>query len=187
MTHAIFFLYFIFNAWPHPFFTHQNTNKTMINRQTEAGMTGMKMPDIETVSLAGDTINLPRDTRGKYTVLCFAFVQKAQSLVDTWTLPILEKYPSDEIFYYEIPMLAGGYKYVRGFIDGGMKRGVPQNLHRHVATYYGPLNRYKTELNMPDSKTVYLFLLDKQGIIVHREEGAANKEKLSGLFRKIEL
>jgi hypothetical protein len=118
--------------------------------------------------------------------LCFAFVQKAQSLVDTWTFPILEKYPSDEIHYYEIPMLAGGYKIVRGFIDGGMKRGVPQNLHRHVATYYGPLNKYKSDLSMPDSKTVYLFLLDKNGVIIHRDEGAANREKLSKIFSLIE-
>jgi hypothetical protein len=186
MTHALLSLFLVFSTLIPTSFTHQITHEAMVKTQTEKDTSGMRFPDIKTVSLAGDTISIPRDTQGKYTLLCFAFVQKAQSLVDTWTFPILEKYPSDEIHYYEIPMLAGGYKFVRGFIDGGMKRGVPQNLHRHVATYYGPLNKYKSDLNMPDSNTVYLFLLDKNGVIIHRDEGAANREKLSKIFSLIE-
>jgi hypothetical protein len=158
---------------------------TMKNTQPKPELPDALFPKLETKTLAGIPVVFPDDSKGKYTVLCFAFVQNAQSLVDTWTFPILEMYPDNEIHYYEIPMLAAGYKYFRGFIDGGMKRGVPEHLHEHVATYYGPLDEYKTLLKMPNDRTVYLFLLDPTGKIIHKTEGAASPEKLKTLFSAI--
>ncbi len=180
----ILYLTLIFSSAPN---AYPSIYKTMLNSKFEKNLTGIPFPEIKTISLAGDTVLIPNDTRGKPTLLCFAFVQNAQWLVDTWTLPVLEQYPSDEINYYEIPMLAGGYKFVRGFIDGGMKRGVPSHLHRHVATYYGPMEKYKSELQMSDNKTIYLFLLDAEGVIIHTDEGTATDEKLRKLYSMIGL
>jgi hypothetical protein len=87
--------------------------------------------------------------------------------------------------YFEVPMLKKGLKFMRGIIDGGMRRGVAQKLHDKVATYYGKLPDYKTQLLMPDDDGVYVFLLDINGKIVATTEDTASPEKTKLLFQKI--
>jgi hypothetical protein len=45
------------------------------------------------------------------------------------------------------------------FIDNGMRGGVPKELHGNVATYYGSLIAYKTDLVLEDKNSCYLFFI----------------------------
>jgi predicted transcriptional regulator len=83
-------------------------------------------------------------------------------------------------------MISSGYKWMSGFIDGGMRSGVPKNLHNNVATYYGKLNQYKNDLMLYNNKSCYLFLLDNTGHIKFLDEGASSTIKLNQLFMQIE-
>jgi hypothetical protein len=145
-----------------------------------------KFPAMSVETLSGNKIELPNYSIGKPTVICLVFEQDAQRLVDTWTKPILEKYNKAEVNYYEIPMISAGYKFMSGFIDKGMRGGVPEELHNNVATYYGALEQYKTDLIMSDKSSCYLFVLDKDGIIKHIDESFSNDQKLDTLFKAIQ-
>ena len=70
-----------------------------------------------------------------------------------------------------------------GWIDSGMRSGVPENKHDHVATYYGSLTKYYNHFEVDDSGTVYVFLLDKKGDIIFRTSGPADNDKFSELRR----
>jgi ATP10 protein len=142
-------------------------------------------PNLSAETLSGKAINFPKDTKGKFTIICIAFSDNAQPLADTWTKAVLEKYPNNEVNYFEVPMLKKGLKFMRGIIDGGMRRGVAKNLHDKVATYYGKLPDYKTQLLMPDDDGVYVFLLDINGKIVATTEDTASPEKTKLVFQKI--
>lgn len=142
-------------------------------------------PNLTAETLSGKTINFPKDTKGKYTIICVAFSDDAQAKVDTWTKAVLEKYPKNEVNFFEVPMLKKGLRFMRGIIDGGMRRGVPTSLHDKVATFYGSLEPYKTQLMMTNNDDVYLYLLDTNGKIVHISDASANTEKLTILFSKI--
>jgi hypothetical protein len=143
-------------------------------------------PEIKAQTLSKKSIVFPKDVAGKPTIICIAFEGSAQSLVDTWTTPVLAKYAQNEVNYYEIPMIKSGYKIVRGFIDGGMRGGVPKELHSNVATYYGGLSDYKTNLRMDKNGSCYLFLLDKSGAIQFVSEGVSDAEKLTKMYAVIE-
>jgi putative protein-disulfide isomerase len=147
---------------------------------------GKAFPEIKAKTLAKKEIILPKEMVGKPTVICVAFDGSVQNLIDTWAAPILAKYPDGAVNYYEIPMINWGYKFARGMIDGGMRGGVPEKLHNNVATYYGSLGGYKKTLLMDDTKTCYLFLLDKTGVIQYVADNAADAEKLTALYAAIE-
>ena len=67
-----------------------------------------------------------------------------------------------------------------------MRSGVPDEKHDHVATYYGPLRKYFDYLDIRDPRTVYVFLLDKEGHIIWREIGPANKRNYGELKTLLE-
>jgi hypothetical protein len=146
-------------------------------------LVGLKFPAIKVETLSRNKIDLPN---GDVSIICIVFEQNSQSKVDTWTIPILEKYSNSPIKYYEIPMISAGYKIASGFIDNGMRGGVPKELHNNVATYYGKLEKYKTDLMMDDKSSCYLFLVDKNGIIKYTAESIASPEKIETLFKTIE-
>jgi hypothetical protein len=143
-------------------------------------------PELKAQTLAKQEMLFPKDVAGKPTIICIAFEGSAQSLVDTWTTPVLAKYPNQEVNYYEIPMITSGYKLMRGFIDGGMRSGVPKELHKNVATYYGGLSDYKKGLMMDKKGSCYTFLLDKSGVIQYVSEGVSNDDKLTEMYAVIE-
>ncbi len=143
-------------------------------------------PELKAQTLAGQNIVFPKEVMGKPTVICIAFVGAAQTLIDTWAAPILEKYSDNSINYYEIPMINATWGLMSNMIDGGMRNGVPKALHKNVATYYGNLSQYKKDLMMPEKNDCYVFLLDKNGNIQFVGNSAASSEKLAALYVAID-
>jgi hypothetical protein len=147
---------------------------------------GKAFPELKAQTLSKQAVVFPKDGLGKPTILCLVFDRPAQVLVDTWTVPILKKYPNQAVNYYEIPMIKGAWGIMSGFIDNGMRGGVPKELHGNVATYYGSLSSYKTDLMLEDKNSCYLFLLDKTGVIQYVAEASADADKLAALYAAIE-
>ena len=163
-----------------------NLTKKMEAKSNREALVSKAFPELKAQTLARQNIVFPKDVMGKPTVICVAFVGNAQSLIDTWAVPILAKYPNQEVNYYEIPMINAAWGVMSGMIDGGMRSGVPKELHKNVATYYGSLSGYKNELMMPDKKSCYVFLLDKTGIIQYVNEYSSTPEKLADLYTAID-
>jgi ATP10 protein len=163
-----------------------NSTKKMDSKSPREALVNTAFPEIKATTLSKQNIVFPKDVLGKPTIICIAFVGAAQSLVDTWTTPILAKYPNQEVNYYEVPMIKTGYKFMRGFIDGGMRSGVPKALHGNVATYYGDLKTYKSDMKVEDVKSCYVFLLDKTGVIQYVSDSSSNAGKLTALYGAID-
>jgi hypothetical protein len=49
------------------------------------------------------------------------------------------------------------------FIDRGMRRNTPSELHEHVITVYGGTGDWKARLGVRDEEAAYLVLLDRDG------------------------
>jgi ATP10 protein len=163
-----------------------NSTKKMGSKSSREALINTAFPEIKATTLSKQNIVFPKDVMGKPTIICVAFVGAAQSLVDTWTTPILAKYPNQEVNYYEVPMIKTGYKFMRRFIDGGMRSGVPKALHGNVATYYGNLKTYKSDMKVADVKNCYVFLLDKTGVIQYVSDSSSDAGKLTALFGAID-
>jgi hypothetical protein len=158
--------------------------------QTMTGQTnpniGMKFPEVTAESLAGTKVSIPDSALGKITLVVVAFLRENQSQLDSWLEPFIEKFGNREGFtFYEVPMIAGGYRIMRFIIDGGMRGGIPEPKHKHVVTMYGDVDGYLNALRL-DRQYGYAFLLDKAGIIRWQGQGFSTQESRNKLFETAE-
>jgi hypothetical protein len=145
---------------------------------------GKTFPEVKDDSLAHTHITLPDAARGKVTLVVISFLHQNQAQLDSWLEPFVERFSNKERYtFYEVPMISGGYKFMRPMIDGGMRAGIPQEKHKNVVTMYGDVEKYIKALDL-DPQYGYAFLLDQEGFIRWQGQGFSNPETLKELFDK---
>ncbi len=146
-----------------------------------------EFPTIQAETLSQKKVVFPDIAEGRYAFILIAFKRQTQGEVDSWLDTFIEEFGGEEdITFYEIPMISGNWKWMSSWIDSGMRAGVPDYKHDHVATYYGPLSRYFEYFDIKDSRTVYVFFLDKQGNIIWRKTGPASEKRFEELRKVVQ-
>jgi hypothetical protein len=143
----------------------------------------MIFPEIEGKNLEFKSYKLPYDLEGKLNILLVPFQRWHQNLVNSWG-PYLEKLTDrfPEVRFYEVPSLSRGYKLMSFMIDGGMRAGIPNTqVRERTITVYTDKSKFKKALEIPNEKTIYLFLVNKKGEILWRESGVYDDSKAEEL------
>jgi hypothetical protein len=141
---------------------------------------GKPFPTISAKTLAQRCVRFPEETKGKVGLVFVAFEQQAQQDIDTWVSPLIgDLLKNDDVSYYEIPMISGVYKPVSRLIDGGMRGGVPKDLHDRTATFYGKRADFFSSMAITDQSRAHLFVLSRDGRIMFRTSGPATVEKVA--------
>lgn len=139
-------------------------------------------PNIEGDNLNNRRIVLPAGIDAPYALLLVAFEREQQADVDTW-LPAARELTNDHanLEYYELPVIPSGYGLVRGWIDGGMRGGIPAFAARErTVTVYTDVAKFKRLAGF-DSPAIRAVLVDRQGLVYWSGAGAATPEALSAL------
>ena len=127
---------------------------------------GDKMIEVTGQSLEGNSVVIPRDFAGQETLLLFGYKQNSQFDIDRWLIGL--DMTKTNVAAYEIPTIQGILpRMFSGFIDGGMRKGIPKNLWKGVVTVYedgDKVQRFTGNLNPNNARVM---LLDKQGNIVY--------------------
>ncbi|MBN2148471.1 MAG: hypothetical protein JW726_13875 [Anaerolineales bacterium] len=135
-------------------------------------------PTLTGSNLLRQKLTLPHELHGELNILLVPFHQWQQSLVDTW-IPFataLEK-ANPGVVYYELPTLPKMNWLPRTFINEGMRAGIPNPRSRErTVTLYVDKSQFRRQVNLPDEKTIYILLVDRQGNILWRAEGSFNPE-----------
>lgn len=142
---------------------------------------GKTFPSLTGTTLENKQVNLPKDTRGKFTVVGVAYSQKADEALKGWFQPVYETFIQDseyDVNTYFIGMISGIKEAVAGTIEKKMKKGIDPVLHKHTLIYSGAIGDYKDALGLKDKDTPYFFLLDKDGKIVYVTSGAYTDAKI---------
>ncbi len=128
-------------------------------------VTDTAFPRVEGISLEGVKVTIPDDFQGKPTVLLIGYIQKAQFDIDRWILGLLQADVPAEIV--ELPTIAGMMpQMVQGFINNGMRRGIPETDWAAVVTIYQDADKIVKKLGNERPQNAYVVLLDKKGEIV---------------------
>lgn len=147
----------------------------------------LRFPRIVAETLTGQSLVLPDSLDNGLAIVVLVFRRSAQPIADSWTHPVARRYPSHAaVSWYEIPVLAGGWRMMSGFIDGGMRAGIPPARHEHVATFYGDTGRIRRALEIEDLDSAYPFLIDDGGAVLWCDSGWAHAKKLHELFGIVE-
>lgn len=156
-----------------------------------------KFPSMECMDINDKTVNIPTAVKGKYTILGFAYSQKAEDDLKSWYSPLYQKFiavpekkpmfwePYDVNLYF-IPMFSGVKKAAAGQFKKEVKKNVDKDLQNHILMFKGKIKEYKSSLKMSDKSKPYFFLLDGDGNIVYRAEGAFSQSKLTKLEQQID-
>jgi hypothetical protein len=149
---------------------------------------GKPFPTVSAKTLAKRCVRFPDETKGKVGLVFVAFEQGAQQDINSWVDPFIgDVLNNDAVSYYEIPMISGSFKPVSRFIDGGMRGGVPKDLHDRTATFYGKRADFFQSMAITDQSRAYLFVLSRDGRIVFRTDGPATPEKISAARKALEM
>jgi hypothetical protein len=159
------------------------TNGIHLTMMTVSGSPYPLFPPLSSHALSGEKVTLPEDCRGYVTLIAIAFERGAQGMIESWFEPFWQDFgDTPQVRFYEIPMIGSSYwKLMSGWIDSGMRSGIPPAKHPFVVTYYGDLFPYRRDLGMDDPALAYLFLLDAEGRIRWRAKGYAGEEDLAGM------
>ncbi len=164
-----------------------------LNRN-EAGaqVLGKQFPAIETSTANDIIINIPADTRGKYTLLGMAFSKKSEDDLNSWMEPVFWKFihkpegnatqlfamTSYDVNAYFIPMFTGIKTAATRTAKKKAIKKMDPRLIPNILFYKGKLKPYKEALDFKQKDIPYFFVLDEHGKIVYATSGRYTDEKM---------
>ncbi|KAL9261392.1 hypothetical protein AKJ16_DCAP03991 [Drosera capensis] len=165
----------------------------MANKTLVPAAMAVKFPALEVNSSHGGTLKLPicsEENESKITLLCLAFRANSQSMIDSWTMPFLDKFkePGD-IQLYQVSFVDSWFlslRPIKSLLLRVMKKSNPADskdaLRRQVLYSFGDHYDFRKQLRILNLLTGYVFLLDKFGRIRWQGFGMATEEEISALL-----
>lgn len=139
---------------------------------------GRTFPSVAGRSLAGEAVRLPQAVAGAPAVLLVAYRRGTQADIDRWVEVLRRDLPA--LRALELPAIASiVWRPLAGWIDGGMRRGVPPPMWASVVTLYEDAGRVRGFLGDAGGLTAHVVLLDSDGRVAwfaadgYSEEAAA--------------
>ncbi len=128
--------------------------------------TGEPFPSVSGQSLDEQTINLPGDLGGKPAVLLVAYKQRTQFDVDRWLMGFLQA--GTDVQLLELPTIKGLVpSLASGWIDDGMRGGIPKEDWSVVVTLYGNSAKPIVELTGNENgQNTRVIVIDGEGRII---------------------
>jgi ATP10 protein len=144
-------------------------------------------PNVRGKNLLKRELNLPQDFNGDLNLVFIAFKRNQQPAIDTWipeVKKLLSKFPKTR--YYEVPTIKKFPGFVQSFINGGMRRGIPdQDSREATVTLYLDKKNFLGTLGITDEKKIYVVLVDRKGKIFGKWEDKFSAEKLAEIEKEI--
>jgi hypothetical protein len=164
------------------------------------GVEGKLFPAMVCENYNGKKINLPADTKGKYTLLGMAFSNGAEEDLKTWINPIYNKFIAKvdasqadafdvhvdyDVNLYFIPMFTGLNQLTSKQSKEKIKSHTDKEMYDYLLFYQGD-KTYKEELNFEKKDVPYFYVLDKTGKIVYATSGKYDDKKLEKIVDILE-
>ena len=158
---------------------------------------GEMFPYLEGTTLTDKALNLPEDTKGKFTLVGMAYSKKSEDDLKTWFNPVYSTFihkSSSSLFgdigydvnVYFIPMFTGVKKAAANTAEKKMKEKTDPKLLPHILFYKGDLKTYKDALDFEKKDVPYFFVLDKEGKIIYATSGAYTDKKMKEVEKLVE-
>lgn len=148
----------------------------------------MKFPSISSKDLNGRQRTLPNDFEGNWNLLLIAYEQWQQNEVNTW-LPVVDKLENDVdgFHYYELPVVGEMGMFGRMQLDYWMRNGIPDSETRdRTITLYTDQTDFRDALEIPDQEHIALLMLDNDGNVIWRGDGAYSSDTAKSLIDEVE-
>ena len=90
---------------------------------------------------------MPAVASGKIALLAVGFSYDSRWAVEVWSSRFRKEFARNtQVGWFEVPMIGGMARMGKWFIDSGMRRGTPKELHENVITVFGAVDPWKKRL-----------------------------------------
>ena len=139
----------------------------------------MRFPEVSGSNLLRRKVNLPGDLQGSLNILFVAFQQRHQTLINAWVPRVRQLEQSfPGVQFYELPVIQKLNFISQTFINEGMRAGIPNHTTREkTITLYLDKLEFRRMLEIPHEQTIWVLVLDGEGNVLWRTEGAYSVEK----------
>lgn len=149
----------------------------------EAPMTATRVPVVAGRDIDGNDFVVPTDFAGDLNLVLMAFTREHQFDVNTWLPHARELEASRQGFrVYEVPTLWEMSWFQRKRLDFLMSTGIREPLARATTiTLYTNLQAMQSAIGIPNFEAIQVLLVDREGLVMWRAEGAFSSAKFEGL------
>lgn len=165
-----------------------------------AQVVGTIFPTMHTETVNDKSVDLPVDTKGKFTLLGLAFSKKSEHDLNTWLSPAYERFMqkpdgtmgklfggySYDVNLYFIPMFTGINTVATGPAKRKALKKLDERLLPYILFYSGKLKPYKDALDFEKRDKPYFFVLDANGKIVYATSGPYDQNKMKEIEALLE-
>ena len=151
---------------------------------------GTIFPAMECQNVDGVKYSLPNGLKGKKSVLCLAYSQKAQEKLQGWVdasvhdlilrsseQSLIPEEPYN-IHAFFIAMFTGANQNFANGAEAQIKKNIDVQLHPYILLYKGELELYKSKLKMDVKDDPYVFVLDEKGKVLYITHGAYTEKAM---------
>jgi hypothetical protein len=163
---------------------------------TQAQVVGKMFPEMVAETVEDKKVNIPTDTKGKYTLVGLAYSKKSEDELNSWFNPIFGTFIQKtsglmagfgyDVNVYFIPMFTGINAAATGTAKKKAAKNIDPQLLPYVLFYKGELKTYKEALDFEKKDIPYFFVLDPQGKIVFATSGKYSQDKMDEIEENIE-
>ena len=160
---------------------------TFAGEQSKTGAplaVGDVFPRLEAEFLTGRKAVLPDAAAGKTALVMMGFTYDSRFDVEKWAEHLRREFAANDAFtFYEVPVIGGMGRLAKWFIDSGMRKGTPKELHENVITVYGGADRWKTAMGFTKAQehAAYLALLGPDSRVQWLHRGGFSEEAMAAL------
>jgi len=145
---------------------------------------GDPFPRLEAEFLTGRKAVLPDAAAGKSALVMMGFTYDSRFDVEKWAEHVRREFgANDTVTFFEVPVIGGMGRMAKWFINSGMRKGTPKELHENVITVYGGADRWKQAMGFSKSQedAAYLALLSPDGRVQWLHHGGYTEDAARAL------
>jgi hypothetical protein len=144
------------------------------------------LPALHGTTLSGETVDLPQAAKGKVGVLVLGFSQGSREQVTAWGKRLSADFrDSNAVLYYEMPILAGIPKLLRGMVVKKIAADVPDRARARFLPIYDHEADLRKLAGYEKGDDAYTLLLDASGAVVWKGQGAPSDATYAEMKRRI--
>lgn len=152
-------------------------------------MPGVAMPVLDVKTLNGDSVSLPRDTRARGVVLVIGFSKAATKTSNAWLDSCRSAGATGPagsgVLCYDVRMLEGVPRALRGMVERGMRSKFPLELQRKTLLVYSENTAWRERVGATDDKAAYIIGCDGDGRVRSTATGDFTELKLKKILEAI--
>ena len=144
----------------------------------------MTFPEVVGSSLEKEAVRLPADLAGRPAILLIGYKQRAQFDLDRWVIGLLAAEVSVPV--YEVPTIPSLVPtLISGYIDDGMRSGIPEEDWGAVVTLYGSAAKPVADFTGTERGNLgRAVLLDAEGQVVWFDDAGFSPRKVLELAER---